>query len=248
MGRNAVETVLGAVVLMVAGVFAFFAYTAAEVRAVSGYQVKAAFYKIGGLAKGADVLIVFVESYGRVSFDKPEFAFALAERRRQLAAAIHDTHRDVVSAYVTSPTFGGSSWLAHVSLLSGIEVRDPDTNFLLMTQKRDTLVTHFARHGYRTVGLMPGMWQTWPEGVFYGFDDIYGGKRLDYRGPQFGWWDIPDQFAIARFTNALNTEPFGIVHIASHGQFEGDPKKSNEKILEAIQMAWHEAYQDAKSG
>ena len=57
MGRNAVETVLGAVVLMVAGVFAFFAYTAAEVKAVSGYQVKAAFFKIGGLAKGADVRI-----------------------------------------------------------------------------------------------------------------------------------------------------------------------------------------------
>ena len=30
--------------------------------------------------------------------------------------------------------------------------------------------------------------------------------------------------------------------------FKDDPKKSNEKILEAVQMAWHEAYQDAKSG
>ncbi len=27
--------------------------------------------------------------------------------------------------------------------------------------------------------------------------------------------------------------------------FKGDPKKSNEKILEAIQMAWHEEYKDA---
>ena len=29
--------------------------------------------------------------------------------------------------------------------------------------------------------------------------------------------------------------------------FSGKPEKSNEKILEAIQMAWHEEYQDAKS-
>ncbi len=29
--------------------------------------------------------------------------------------------------------------------------------------------------------------------------------------------------------------------------FKDDPKKSNEKILEAIQMAWHEEYQDSKS-
>jgi FeS assembly protein IscX len=28
--------------------------------------------------------------------------------------------------------------------------------------------------------------------------------------------------------------------------FTDDPKKSNEKLLEAIQMAWHEEYQDAK--
>ena len=28
--------------------------------------------------------------------------------------------------------------------------------------------------------------------------------------------------------------------------FIGNPEKSNEKILEAIQMAWHEEYQDAK--
>ncbi|MBM4123830.1 MAG: Fe-S cluster assembly protein IscX [Nitrospira sp.] len=30
-------------------------------------------------------------------------------------------------------------------------------------------------------------------------------------------------------------------------EFRDDPKKSNEKILESIQMAWHEEYQDAQS-
>lgn len=29
--------------------------------------------------------------------------------------------------------------------------------------------------------------------------------------------------------------------------FKDDPQKSNEKILEAIQMSWHEEYQDAQS-
>jgi len=150
------------------------------------------------LVRGADVLLVFLESYGAVSYERPEFAARLAESRAQLEAAIHDTHRDVVSAYVESPTFGGSSWLAHISLLSGVDVRDHDTNAVLMTQKRDTLVTTFERHGYRTVALMPGTWQDWPEGSFYGFDEIYSGARLDYRGPPFGWWDMTDQFAIAR--------------------------------------------------
>ncbi|NQU61989.1 MAG: MCE family protein [Rhodospirillales bacterium] len=57
MSRNAVETVLGAVVLAVAANFAYFAYTAAEVKAVKGYDLNAAFYKIGGLSKGSDVRI-----------------------------------------------------------------------------------------------------------------------------------------------------------------------------------------------
>lgn len=57
MGRNIIETVMGAVVLAVAAVFAFFAYNVAEVEAVKGYEVKAAFYKIGGLKNGSDVRI-----------------------------------------------------------------------------------------------------------------------------------------------------------------------------------------------
>ena len=147
---------------------------------------------------GADVFLIFLESYGAVTYERPEFAERLAASRAQFDAAIRGTGRGVVSAFVESPTFGGSSWLAHLSLMSGIEVRDPDVNALLMTQKRETLVTAFARRGYRTVAMMPGLWQAWPEGSFYGFDDIYAGPRLEYRGPQFGWWDIPDQFAIAR--------------------------------------------------
>jgi phospholipid/cholesterol/gamma-HCH transport system substrate-binding protein len=55
--RNAVETVLGAVVLVVAALFLFFAYTTSEVRAVSGYELTARFDRIGGLRDGADVRI-----------------------------------------------------------------------------------------------------------------------------------------------------------------------------------------------
>ena len=57
MGRNAIETVMGAVVLMMAGMFLYFAYTTAEIKTVQGYNVSAAFYKIGGLNKGSDVRI-----------------------------------------------------------------------------------------------------------------------------------------------------------------------------------------------
>ncbi|WP_119677966.1 outer membrane lipid asymmetry maintenance protein MlaD [Indioceanicola profundi] len=57
MRRNVIETVMGAVVLVVAGFFLFFAYTSADVGAVSGYQLTARFSSTGGLSPGADVRI-----------------------------------------------------------------------------------------------------------------------------------------------------------------------------------------------
>jgi len=57
MKRNAVETVMGAVVLIAAALFLFFAYSTSEVRAVSGYDLSAKFDRIGGLRVGADVRV-----------------------------------------------------------------------------------------------------------------------------------------------------------------------------------------------
>ncbi|MDY6945592.1 MAG: sulfatase-like hydrolase/transferase [Pseudomonadota bacterium] len=146
----------------------------------------------------SDVIVVFVESYGRVAYDRHDFFDALAPARAALADAARDTGRSIASGYVLSPTFGGGSWLAHLNFLSGVEVRDTGRAQLLMTQTRRTFGNALAEHGYRRVGLMPGLKWNWPEGVFYGFDQIYDDASLDYRGPSFGWWRIPDQFSLAK--------------------------------------------------
>ena len=155
---------------------------------------------------GADVFLIFLESYGAVSWDRPEFVGPLAQTRARLEADIAETGRAVASAFVESTTFGGESWLAHISLLSGTEVRDQGTNVRLMAQERDTLVKVFGRHDYRTIAIMPGLLVNWPEGAYYGFDEIYNHERLDYHGPPFGWWDVNDQFALAR-VDALEIVP-----------------------------------------
>jgi hypothetical protein len=146
---------------------------------------------------GADVLLVFLESYGSATYDRAEFAQALQPARARLAQALQGTGRSVASAFVSSPTFGGQSVLAHLSLLSGIEVRDSTHYALLMTQKRPTLISAFQAGGYRAVAVMPGMQKDWPEGAFYGFDEIYDSAKLRYAGPEFGWWRIPDQYSLA---------------------------------------------------
>jgi hypothetical protein len=155
-----------------------------------------------------DVLVVFMESYGRVTYDRPEIASVVNPARERFAATLHNAGREVVSAFVTSPTFGGSSWFAHSSFLSGIEVADPDRYAVLLTQHRPTLPLTFKKAGYRAVAMMPGLKQSWPEGAFYGFDQIYGADALDYRGPAFGWWRIPDQFSLAALdAREIGTQP-----------------------------------------
>lgn len=57
MNHNAVETVLGAVVLVVAGFFLVFALGAADLRRVSGYNVTANFSSVDGISPGMDVRI-----------------------------------------------------------------------------------------------------------------------------------------------------------------------------------------------
>lgn len=153
-----------------------------------------------------DVMVVFLESYGRATDQRPELAADIGAPRAQLEEAARGAGLAVVSAYVTSPTFGGNSWLAHLSFLSGIEVRDPQRYQVLMTQQRPSLGTPFAAAGYRRVALLPGMKLDWPEGAFYGYDTILDERRLDYRGPEFGWWVIPDQYSLARFS-LLELEP-----------------------------------------
>ena len=57
MNRNAVETIVGAVVLVVAAVFLFFAYTTTQVNATGGNQYTAQFDRVDGLRDGSDVKI-----------------------------------------------------------------------------------------------------------------------------------------------------------------------------------------------
>jgi hypothetical protein len=150
-----------------------------------------------GRLEGDDVLLMFLESYGAVTYDMPSVARIVSPARDDLAHAAEETGLQIVSAFVSAPTFGGGSWLSHASFMSGHEVRDPGDYMVLLTQQRDTLPKLFKDAGYRTIAVMPGMRNAWPEGAFYGFDELYGTWDIDYRGPGFGWWYIPDQFSLA---------------------------------------------------
>lgn len=147
---------------------------------------------------GANVVLVFLESYGTTLIEDPHHFDAIAPRYRQLEESLSDAGYAFRSSQIQSPTFGGGSWRAHASFLSGVHVDSEHIYDALVRSDRSTLVSALRERGYRTVAAEPGIKFYWPDGEFYGFDEIYAFRDLDYDGPPMGWWKVPDQYTMHR--------------------------------------------------
>ena len=150
--------------------------------------------------RGKDVLLVFVESYGRVavhgSVFSPGVDAVLRAGTSQLQAAGFNSR----SAFLTSPTFGGTSWLAHSSVQSGLWIDNQQRYNQLLASERMTLAGAFKRTGWRTISVVPANTRKWLQGeMFYHFDQLYDAYNVGYRGPEFSYATMPDQYALAAF-------------------------------------------------
>jgi hypothetical protein len=147
---------------------------------------------------GANVFLIFVESYGITLFEDAHHFERIGPRYRELDSRLREAGYFFSSSQIQSPTFGGGSWRAHATFLSGFQADSQHRYDALLASKRKTLVHVLEEKGYRTVAAEPGIKWYWPDGLFYGFDRIYDFEALDYRGPPMGWWKIPDQFTLYR--------------------------------------------------
>jgi CDP-alcohol phosphatidyltransferase len=148
--------------------------------------------------RGKDVLLLFVESYGKVAVQgtsiSPAVDSVLAAGDKRLAAAGFSAR----SAWMTSPTFGGISWLAHSSFQTGLWVDTPQRYEQLLENQRFTLTQAFDRGGWRTVDDVPSDTRVWAPGkTFYHFDQLYNRKDVGYRGPRFAFASMPDQYVMS---------------------------------------------------
>lgn len=149
--------------------------------------------------EGKRVVVAFVESYGRDALADPELATGVGAVLDAGGDRLRRAGFGSRSAFLTSPTTGGASWLAHSTLLSGLWVDNQQRYRTLLASDRLTLTGVFRRSGWRTVGVMPGLTAAWPEGGFYGYDQVYGAGDLGYRGPAFSWATMPDQYTLSAF-------------------------------------------------
>jgi phospholipid/cholesterol/gamma-HCH transport system substrate-binding protein len=108
MKRNVVETVLGAVVLVVAIVFLGFSYSSANVGDIDGYEITADFSGTGGLSLGDDVQIsgVKIGTVSKIEL-KPD------DYRARVTMEVNDDIKlpDDSAAFISSESLLGGKYM-----------------------------------------------------------------------------------------------------------------------------------------
>jgi hypothetical protein len=145
--------------------------------------------------RGKDVLLVFVESYGKVAVQgssfSPQVDAVLQHGTRLLSSAGFSAR----SGWLSSPTFGGLSWLAHSTMQAGVWVDRASRYDQLMASRRFTLSQAFKRAGWRVIADVPSDDRPWPQGAsFYHYDRVYNRLTVGYHGPRYAYASMPDQF------------------------------------------------------
>jgi phosphatidylglycerophosphate synthase len=150
--------------------------------------------------RGKDVVIAFVESYGQIAVRGSSFSPGVDAVLRQHTGMLARAGWSTQSAWLSSPTFGGISWLAHSTLQSGLWVNSNQRYGELLASSRFTLSDAFDKAGWRTVGDEPSDNRPWIPGTsFYHYGQLYNRFNVGYRGPTFSYSSMPDQYALAAF-------------------------------------------------
>ncbi|MEU9782049.1 sulfatase [Streptomyces phaeochromogenes] len=176
--------------------------------------------------RGKDVMIAFIESYGRSAIEDEATAAGVDATLTAKNEALTKAGYSAKSGWLTSATYGGSSWLGHSTFLSGLWINNQNRYRTVTAGEHLTLTGAFQRTGaWRTVGVMPGVQKNWPEGKFYGLDNVYDSRELGYEGPKFSWSTMPDQYALSAFERL------------EHGKKRDKPLMS-EIILTSSHQPW----------
>ncbi|GLZ31025.1 hypothetical protein Lesp02_32140 [Lentzea sp. NBRC 105346] len=175
--------------------------------------------------RGKDVVVTFVESYGRNAIDDPGVSATLTQGTARLKAKGYESR----SGLLTSPTAGGGSWMAQATLLSGLWIDNQQRYRNLTTSDRLTLNGAFKRANWQTAGVYPGITQAWPEGNFFGYNEIYTANDLGYRGPRFSYATMPDQYTLSALQKQVRDKQQGpimaaVPMVSSHAPWSPIPQ------------------------
>ncbi|HEY3665857.1 MAG TPA: hypothetical protein VGL19_07655, partial [Polyangiaceae bacterium] len=185
----------------------------------------------GNLSKlgRSSVYLFVVESYGETVFRKPEFVSSTRAFYTDLERDLGGSGFEMASALLDSSTYGGRSWLAQATLATGVRTSNQLEYDILCAKQPKGIAKFFQAAGYRAVLAQPGTTRPWPKGEFFGFDRRYYAWNFEYRGPEFEWATMPDQYVVdyvrRRELGSERTQPLFIeyVLVSSHAPWSVQP-------------------------
>ncbi|MFI8075375.1 CDP-alcohol phosphatidyltransferase [Streptomyces sp. NPDC086033] len=176
--------------------------------------------------RGKDMIFTFIESYGRSAVEDPGIAPGVDKTLDTSTAALAKAGFHAKSGWLTSATYGGSSWLGHSTTLTGLWIDNQQRYRTVMASDHLSLTKAFKKTGaWDTVGVMPGVQKGWPEQKYYDLDKVYNAFQLGYKGPKFSWSTMPDQYALEAYQRQV------------HGKKRDKPLMS-EIILTSSHQPW----------
>ncbi|WP_372477946.1 CDP-alcohol phosphatidyltransferase [Streptomyces barringtoniae] len=157
--------------------------------------------------RGKDMIFTFIESYGRSAVEDPIMAPGVDATLDARTKALAKAGFHAKSGWLTSATYGGSSWLGHSTTMSGLWISNQQRYRTVMASDHLSLTEAFRKTGaFDTVGVMPGVQKAWPEQKWYGLDKVYNAFELGYKGPKFSWSTMPDQYALQQYQDRVHSK------------------------------------------
>jgi hypothetical protein len=173
------------------------------------------------------VHFILVESYGIVALERPEFVRTLTPLFSSIESRLGERGFTIASGRMTSPTFGGRSWLAHATLATSVPTTSQLGYDIVFATKPKTLAAFFREAGYRTVLAAPGTTREGNRGDLYDFTKNYYFWDFEYEGPAFAWATMPDQyvFDLIRRRELTTKMPLFVqyVLVSSHAPWSETP-------------------------
>jgi hypothetical protein len=203
--------------------------------------------------RGKDMIFTFIESYGRSAIEDPIMAPGVDSTLAADTKALSKAGFAAKSGWLTSATYGGSSWLGHSTTMSGLWINNQQRYRTVMASDHLSLTDAFKKTGaFDTVGVIQ---KGWPEQSFYGLDKVYNAFQLGYKGPKFSWSTMPDQYALEQYQKQVHSKKRTdgkslmslLILTSSHQPWAPIPKLvpwdqlGNGSVFDAIQKAGNKA-------
>ena len=152
-----------------------------------------------------DLAVIVVESYGRTVFANPSHRDRLAPLFAQLDRSAAESDYTVRSGLLRSPAFGGRSWLADATILTGQWIADQSVYEQMFDALQWSIVTVARDAGVVSFYSAPGT-TYYEDGwhALFPFDHRYIAREHDYRGPVFDFGRLTDQYLLHHLATRRN--------------------------------------------